>query len=85
MNRTLMRAIAECAVFFGLSSDEAVQPDVAVAQLEQLAAILKALPSQDRGAFRAFLADMSEEEARNGAAERAAFLASAFENLGLEE
>jgi len=85
MNKALMRAVAEAALFAGLSPDDVVQPDAAVAQLEQLAAALKALSAGERETFRHFLDDLANDEAKSGTSERAEFLRSVFENLGLGE
>jgi len=85
MNRALMRAVAEAVIFAGLSPDDVVQPDAAVAQLEQLAAVLKALSAGERETFRQFLDDLADDEAKGGTSEREEFLRSAFENLGLGE
>lgn len=84
MNRSLMRAVAEFATFLALSPDDAVQPDTAVEQMEQLASVLKGLSTADREVFKTFLAGMSEDERLGGAVDRAEFLAHAFEKLGLE-
>jgi hypothetical protein len=45
MNPVLMKAIVDLAVFCGVSGDDIVHPDAAVAQLEQLAFTLKQLTS----------------------------------------
>lgn len=80
-----MRAIAEAAIFAGLSPDDVVQPDAAVTHLEQVAFVLKGLSSEEREVFRHFLDELADDEEKNGTTERAEFLRSAFENLGLAE
>ena len=85
MNKVLMLAVAEAAIFAGLSPDDVVQPDAAVGQLEQLSAVLKALSKEERETFRHFLDDLANEETKSGSTERGEFLRAAFENLGLAE
>jgi citrate lyase beta subunit len=85
MNATLMKSIVESAAFLSLSGDDAVQPDAAVAQLEQLAATLKEMSQEDRQTFVRYINDLAQQERRAGKdKERIAFLETLPENLGIE-
>ena len=84
MNMILMKVVTECCAFFALSDDDAVDPDVAVAQLEQVAAILKGLSPEDRGSFERYIRDLVRQERATGASrERIAFLEALPEDLGI--
>lgn len=86
MNATLMRAIVEAVVFAGLSGDEVIQQDAAVAQLEQLASVLKGLSPEERASFLKYVQGMAAAEERDhGRSARVEFLFSIPENLGLTE
>jgi hypothetical protein len=86
MNPTLMRAVVEAVVFAGLSNDDVIQQDAAVAQLEQLGSILKDLLSQDRAAFVKYVRAMATAEEQDyGRSPRVEFLFSIPENLGLTD
>lgn len=86
MNSTLMRAVVEAVVFAGLSSDDVIQQDAAVAQLEQLGSILKDLPQAERSAFVKYVRTMATAEERDsGRSPRVEFLFSIPENLGLTD
>ena len=86
MNPTLMRAVVEAIVFAGLSNDDVIQQDAAVAQLEQLGSILKDLPPQERATFVKYVQAMATAEERDhGRSGRVEFLFSIPENLGLTE
>jgi hypothetical protein len=85
MNATLMRSIVEHAAFLALSGDDIVNPDAAVAQLEQLAEGLKELSSEDRLQFVRFIQALSEQERKaEKSRERIAFLETLPENLGIK-
>lgn len=80
----LMRAAVEYAVFLGTSDDQTVQPDAAVAQLEQLAAILQPLGDHELDQFRAFVQRVArDEESKSGRTPRTEFLSGMVDNLGL--
>ncbi len=80
----LMRVALECAVFFGMSSDDTIHPDVAVKQLEAIASILQELGESDRQAFLRYIESVAQaEEDESGMTERVEFLRSLGENLGL--
>jgi hypothetical protein len=83
MNQVLMQAIVEAAMFLALSGDDAIQEDAAVTCLEQLAFTLKRLSTMDREAFVRYVAQLEAEERAGGGNERADFLASLGDNLGL--
>jgi hypothetical protein len=85
MNELLMRAVVEAAIFAGMSGDDVIPQDSAVAYLEQLASTLKGLVEPDRRAFVRYVARLEAEERASGQTERAAFLASLCEDLGLSE
>jgi len=86
MNPTLMRAVVEAVVFAGLSNDDVIQQDAAVAQLEQLASILKELSAEDRATFVRYVQTMAASEERDfGRTARVEFLSSIPESLGLTD
>jgi hypothetical protein len=87
MNQSLMRAVAEYAIFLGLAKEEDVNPDVAVEQLEQLSRIMKQLTQTEREEFANFTRKMAEQESQvaNYSEERVEFLQSLVDNMGLDE
>ena len=79
-----MQVIVDAALFFGLGSDEQVDPDSAVSQLEQIASRLRRLGDDERKRFISFVEDLARrEEQEMGRNERVEFLFSLAENLGL--
>ena len=79
-----MRAIVESLAFLGLSEDEVLQPDAAVAQIEEIAAILQTLTPEERHEFGEFVLGMATAETiEEHPNERSMFLSSLMENLGL--
>jgi hypothetical protein len=85
MNRALMRAMLEMSMFLALSDDDATNSDAAIAQLEQLAAILKDLSPEERDELVRFAHERAVIERQNDREERAEFLLGVAENLGLDE
>ena len=86
MNEALMRCVVEAAAFFATVSDDVLNPDVAVEQLEQLSYFLKRLEHGERELFERYIKKLYDEELRAGApAVRLEFLESAFANLGLSD
>ena len=84
MNLTLMKAIVDLAVFCGVSEDNIVDPDAAVAQLEQLMFTLKQLTSDQIDEFIQYVQHLIVEESTASTnSDRQAFLLSFAENLGL--
>jgi len=84
MNATMMQIVVDTISFFATSDARAVDPDVAVAQLEAMSAALKRLTSNDLGTFVAFINDEAREAESLGDTVRGAFLAAIPRNLGLE-
>lgn len=84
LNKSLMRAVAEAAIFAGLSGDDVIREDAAVAFLEQLASTLKELEKPERAVFGRYVTELAAEEGAAGQTERAEFLSSLLENLGLD-
>jgi len=85
MNEYLMRAVVESVAFFGLCSEETCSEDVAVTQLEQIAAILKGLKPDEQTRFRAFTLSLAgQEAASHGDPHRIQFLRSLCDHLGFE-
>lgn len=79
-----LRATTEALLFLAHSGEEMVNPDVAVAQLELLASILKELDETDRREFRAFVNELAERETlESGCTPRALFLSTLLDNLGI--
>jgi hypothetical protein len=85
MNRTLMRAVLEAAMFLEFADDETLEPDTAVAQMEQIAATLAELSPEERGELIHFAAEWAEDARRDGDEERADFLSSFGESFGLDD
>ena len=85
MSQVLMRAVVDAAVFVGLSGDDVIQPDAAVAYLEQLASTMKDLTGEERDTFARYVANLAKEERAEGRTERADFLARLCDDLGLIE
>jgi hypothetical protein len=80
----LMKAAVDSAVFFGLCSDDVLNPDVAVRQLEALATTLQGLRPDEIDDFLKYIQTLADqdEEAR-GSSVRVDFLRSLGENLGI--
>jgi len=68
MNETLMRALLQAAAFFELSSDEILDPDAAVAALEDIAYLLRQLSAAEKETLIAFV--RAEAEAAESPAYR---------------
>jgi hypothetical protein len=86
MNKTLMRAVAESAAFVELSGDDIIDPDAAVAHMEQLGAVLQELSTEERKELESFLVSMSESEKKaHGNQERVDFFLMMAKNLQLTE
>jgi len=82
-HQALLRAVVESAAFYELSSDHVIDPDVAVAQLEQLSAILQELGSSERQELIRCAREMAAAEAlRSGQTPRVEFLSSIGDALG---
>ncbi len=84
VNKILLRALVECAAFAELSGEDVIDPDAAVALMEQLATLLGELEPRDRVEFIAFVEALAaSERAASGENERARFLAGLPEAFGL--
>jgi hypothetical protein len=83
MNPTLMKAIVDFAAFLSLSTDDVVNPDAAVAQLEQLAGTLSQLNADERRTFSNFVEGMKKSEKSSANQDRLEFLDSLVQNLGV--
>ncbi len=59
---TVLGALMDCAFFFELSDDSAVDPDAAVQQLEQIQASLLELGHSERDAVRNQLAVLAKQQ-----------------------
>jgi hypothetical protein len=81
MNTILMQAIIDITLFLGLSDDDTIDPDSAVAQLEQLSATLKQLPPEELAVFASYIAQTASSETPD--TDRALFLESLPTYLGL--
>ena len=87
MNRILMQALVEYAVFLGLSEDDVLDPDIAVAQLEQLTWMLKGLSAPEREVLTRFIEEMviTESQDPGSSKERTEFISSLPEELRLRD
>ena len=80
----LVEAVVETVVFFGLADDKQVQPDSAIAQLEQIAFILRKLTPVEKEQFASYVSQLAKDEASaNGRTSRVEFLETMVEHLGL--
>jgi hypothetical protein len=77
-----MEALVDAIAFIANSGDDAVDPDAAVGRLESISATLRKSPA-DVKAFLAFVSGAAERARSNGDVERAGFLTSLQERLGL--
>jgi hypothetical protein len=85
MNRQLMKVMIELIVFLGLSGDDVVNPDAAVAQLEAIANDLRALGPNDKTALVRFINEYADElSAAGDSSERAEFIREIPSSIGLE-
>jgi hypothetical protein len=82
MNQAIMEALVDTIAFIATSSDEVVDPDAAVAQLESISATLRKSPT-DVKAFLAYVKQAVERARSNGDVDRAEFLTSLPEHLGI--
>ena len=78
-----MRAVVDAAIFVAMSGDDVVDPDAAVAYLEQLSATLKDLAPEDRRHLVEVITNMESADRRAGLTDRADFLSALADNLGL--
>lgn len=79
-----MRVVLDSVLFFGLRSDDVVQPDEAVKQLEAIATGLRQLSLSERQEFLRFVdgvANAEEKELANP--ERVEFMRQIGDNLGI--
>lgn len=81
INKHVAQAIVEVAVFLEFSGEEAINPDVAVQALEQLAATLQLADSEAKSS----LCSQFEVIAMEYSGEQAEFVESLGEALGLIE
>ena len=80
-NECLSRALLHVAMFLEFSDDDVVDPDAAVAQMEQMAASLSSLGPPERTAFLAVCDKMVGEHATDP--KRAKYLAAFGDTHGL--
>jgi len=87
MKKVLTKAVVESLVFLGNCDETVVDDDAAVAQMEILGAILSELDAREREEFIRYVREIAAEEERatGTASERAKFLKSLPENIGLVE
>lgn len=86
MNRILMEAVIDLAVFLELSGDDVLNPDVAISQLELLAATLQGLTQDERKELIKYVEDLAaSEKSKGGSEDLVNFLTSFPEAMGLKE
>ena len=87
MNSTpMMQIVLDTVLFFGLGSDDIVQPDEAVNQLEAIATELRKLPQGELEEFLRFVDAVAKAEEKDGQdSDRIEFMRQMGENLGLSE
>ena len=84
-SRATTRALIETILFLELSDDSTVQPDSAVAQIEEVAAILREMSTEEREAFIQAVDEMvAEERSRIGNSKRLGALSSLVDDLGID-
>jgi len=81
INKQVVRAIAEVAVFLEFSGEDAINPDAAVQMLEQLASTLQIMDSINESS----LCSLFENIAGAYSGKQAEFVESLGETLGLIE
>jgi hypothetical protein len=81
INKQVVRAIAEVAVFLEFSGEDAINPDAAVQMLEQLASTLQMMNQKNKSS----LCSLFENIAVEFSGEQAGFVESLGETLGLLE
>ncbi|MDR6914449.1 hypothetical protein J2X66_001313 [Pseudomonas sp. 3296] len=81
INKQVVRAIVEVAVFLEFSGEEAINPDAAVQMLEQLASTLQMMDSKNKSS----LCSLFENIAVEYSGEQAEFVESLGDTLGLIE
>jgi hypothetical protein len=79
IDRNIVKAIVEVAVFLEFSDDDSINPDDAIQALEQLAATLQMASEEVRSSLCSSFRDISGEYK----GERAEFVESLGEGLGL--
>lgn len=74
-----MQIVVDAIIFFGMSSDDVIDPDTATSQLEEIGSTLRNLNSSERDEFIRYVdkVTLSEEDAQ-----RVEFLATLCENIG---
>jgi hypothetical protein len=80
----LMEAVVGLVFFYRLSSEEAVHPDAAAVQLEQIATLLRPLEGEARAAFAEFIAERCQKARRKGRSDELGVLAALVRDVGLE-
>ncbi len=84
MNRQLMKAIVDAIVFIGVSGDDVVDPDAAVAHLEAIASELRLLTRAEKAVFVEFVNECAREAASRGESkELLDFIRGIPDSLGL--
>ena len=82
MNEVLMLVVVDTVEFFANCGDDELDPDIAVGRLEAIAFQLQQLPDKDKERFIEFSRELSNS-IRQEDSERASFIESVPENLGL--
>jgi hypothetical protein len=83
MNQHLMKAVLECAAFYALSDEAIINPDAAVAQLDQLASFLRNLTPEEADEFGRYVQDTLITERHSASKARLEFLGGFVDNLGI--
>jgi len=84
MSKVLMKIVLDSLAFFELADDSAIDQDVAVAQMEAIAANLRQLNPQERKEFLSFVSEQAESLRRDPTARRyVSFLDNLPEALSL--
>jgi|GEM_PF-1863358 len=69
MNRALMNVAAWTLVFLDLTEEDQLDLDLAVEQMEQIAAMLNELSAEERSLFTAHVEKLAQQEKRKEVAE----------------
>ncbi len=80
----LVRALVDLAYFLDVADGDAVDADLAVAQLEQMAATLHAMTLEEKTGLRSDLLRIADSEEQSGRSERARFCRAFMETSGIE-
>jgi hypothetical protein len=84
INPILVNVVVEMCTFLSLSDHDAVNPDAAITQLEQISSMLKDLSRDDKESFLRHVGELADRAHAAADDERATLLKALPRHLGLE-